>query len=151
MVKNACIEVTSMSLSRAFKKGETIFHQGSQSDCAFIISSGSAEILQETTEGEKVIGKLKENEIFGEMGLIDGQPRSATARALEDSVMYVINRNSFDILVQKNPKALLPILKVLTSRLRETMDFLKQRTSSTTKINSIKMHPEPINAKLTTY
>ena len=85
------------------------------------------------------------------MGLIDGQPRSATARALEDSVMYVINRNSFDILVQKNPKALLPILKVLTSRLRETMDFLKQRTSSTTKNNSMKMHSEPINAKLTTY
>ena len=151
MVKNMCIEVDSMSLSRAFKRGETIFHQGSPSDCAFIIGSGSVEILQETTEGEKVIGKLKENEIFGEMGLIDGQPRSATARALEDSVMYVINRNSFDILVQKNPKALLPILKVLTSRLRETMDFLKQRTSSTTKNNSMKMHSEPINAKLTTY
>ena len=85
------------------------------------------------------------------MGLIDGQPRSATARALEDSVMYVINRNSFDILVQKNPKALLPILKVLTSRLRETMDFLKQRTSSATKKNSMEMHSEPINTKLTTY
>ena len=140
-----------MNLSRNYKKGETIFHQGSPSDCAFIIGSGSVEILQETREGEKVIGKLKENEIFGEMGLIDGQPRSATARALEDSVMYVINRNSFDILVQKNPKALLPILKVLTSRLRETMDFLKQRTSSTTKNNSMKMHSEPINAKLTTY
>ena len=151
MVKNMCIEVDSMSLSRAFKKGETIFHQGSPSDCAFIIGSGSVEILQETREGEKVIGKLKENEIFGEMGLIDGQPRSATARALEDSVMYVINRNSFDILVQKNPKALLPILKVLTSRLRETMDFLKHRTSSTAKKNSMEMHSEPINAKLTTY
>ena len=140
-----------MNLSKNFKKDGIIFHQGSPSDCAFIIGSGSVAIVQETKEGEKVIGKLKENEIFGEMGLIDGQPRSATARALEDSVMYVINRNSFDILVQKNPKALLPILKVLTSRLRETMDFLKQRTSSTTKINSIKMHPEPINAKLTTY
>jgi len=140
-----------MNLSRNYKKGETIFHQGSRSDCAFIISSGSAEILQETTEGEKVIGKLKENEIFGEMGLIDGQPRSATARALEDSVMYIINRNSFDILVKKNPKALLPILKVLTSRLRETMDFVKQRTSSTTKTHSMKMQTEPINAKLTTY
>ena len=56
-----CIEVDSMSLSRAFKKGETIFHQGSPSDCAFIIGSGSVEILQETREGEKVIGKLKEN------------------------------------------------------------------------------------------
>ena len=97
MVKNMCIEVDSMSLSRAFKKGETIFHQGSPSDCAFIIGSGSVEILQETREGEKVIGKLKENEIFGEMGLFDGQPRSTTVRALEDSVMYVITRNNFDI------------------------------------------------------
>ena len=141
-----------MNLSKNFKKGETIFLQGSSSDCAFIVGSGSVEILQETKEGEKVIGKLKENEIFGEMGLIDGQPRSATARALEDSVMYVINRNNFETLVQKNPKALLPILKVLTSRLRETMGFLKQGTSFTTKTNSIKMHTEPpINSKLTTY
>ena len=97
MVKNVCIEVASMSLSRTFKKGETIFHQGSQSDCAFIIGSGSVEILQETREGEKVIGKLKENEIFGEVGLFDGQPRTTTARALEASVMYVITRNNLDI------------------------------------------------------
>ena len=52
---------------------------------------------RETTEGEKVIGKLKENEIFGEVGLFDGQPRTATARALEASVMYVITRNNLDI------------------------------------------------------
>jgi len=97
MIKNELIEVTSMSLSRAFKKGETIFHQGSPSDCAFIIGSGSVEILQKTTAGEKVIGKLKENEIFGEVGLFDGQPRSATAKALEESVIYVITRNNFDI------------------------------------------------------
>jgi CRP/FNR family cyclic AMP-dependent transcriptional regulator len=140
-----------MNLSKNFKKGETIFLQGSSSDCAFIVGSGAVEIIQETKEGEKFIGKLKENEIFGEMGLIDGQPRSATARALEDSLMYIIHRNNFDTLVQKNPKALLPILKVLTSRLRETMGFLKQGTSSTTKEQPMKKHTEPINAKLTTY
>lgn len=150
-VKKWANEVIIMNLSRSFKKGETIFHQGSPSDCAFIIGSGSVEILQETTEGEKVIGKLKENEIFGEMGLIDGQPRSATVRAIEDSVMYLINRNNFDILVEKNPKALLPILKVLTGRLRETMDFLKQETNFTTKKHSMKIHTESINPKLTTY
>jgi CRP-like cAMP-binding protein len=122
-----------MNLSRNFKKGGVIFNQGSPSDCAFIVGSGSVEILRETTEGEKVIGKLKENEIFGEMGLIDGEPRSATARALEDSVLYIINRNNFEVLVHKNPKALLPLLKILTSRLRETMSFLKQDTRSSTK------------------
>jgi len=126
-----------MNLSKTVKKGGIIFHQGSSSDCAFIIGSGSVEIIQETKEGEKVIGILKENEIFGEMGLIDGQPRSATVRALEDCVMYIITRDNFDILVKKNPKALLPILKVLTSRLRETLSFLKQETKSSAK-NTIK-------------
>lgn len=120
-------EVISMNLSKNFKKGKLIFNQGSASDCAFIIGSGSVEIVKDTEEGKKVIGVLKENEIFGEMGLIDGQPRSASARALEDSVMYIITRDNFDILVDKNPKALLPILKVLTSRLRETLNFLKQK------------------------
>ena len=86
-----------MNLCRAFKKGETIFQQGSPSNCAYIIGSGSVELIKETKEGEKVIGKLMENEIFGEMGLFDGQPRSTTARALEKSVMHVITRNNLDI------------------------------------------------------
>ncbi len=126
-----------MNLSKNFKKGKLIFNQGSSSDCAFIIGSGSVEIVKETEEGKKVIGVLKENEIFGEMGLIDGQPRSASARALEDSVMYIITRDNFDILVQKNPKALLPILKVLTSRLRETLSFLKQGGGTRSSKNTI--------------
>ena len=140
-----------MNLSKNFKKGETVFLQGSSSDCAFIVGSGSVEILQETKEGEKIIGKLMENEIFGEMGLIDGQPRSATVRAIENSVMYVITRDNFDILVKENPKALLPILKILTSRLRETLGNLKEETRSSTNQQAIKTPIEPINAKLTTY
>jgi len=114
-----------MNLRRSFKKGGTIFHQGTPSDCAFIISSGLVEISEDTFEGTKVIGRLTENEIFGEMGLIDGQPRSASARALEDSIVYVMTRNNFNLLAKENPEALLPILKVLTSRLRETMNFQK--------------------------
>ena len=133
-----------MNLSKNFKKDGVIFHQGSNSDCAFIIGSGSVEIVQETKEGEKVIGILKENEIFGEMGLIDGQPRSATARALENSVMYIITRDNFEILVQKNPKALLPILKVLTSRLRETLEFLKKEAKSSTNSNLKQSMQSPV-------
>mgnify|MGYP003725081341 FL=1 len=72
-----------------------------------------------------MLGILGENEIFGEMGLIDGQPRSATARAREDSVVCVLTPKTFDNMVQENPEALLPILKILINRLRETMKFLK--------------------------
>lgn len=115
-----------MNLRKNMKKGEVIFHEGNPSDYAYIIGKGSVEIFENTLGGQKVLGVLGDNEIFGEMGLIDGLPRSATARALEDSVVYIISPETFDNLVHNNPEALLPIMKILTSRLRETMNCLRQ-------------------------
>ena len=114
-----------MSLRKNLSKGEIIFHEGNPSSNAYIVGLGSIEIVENTENGQKVMGVLGENEIFGEMGLIDGLPRSATARALEDSVVYVLTPQTFDTMVQENPEALLPILKILISRLRETMKYLK--------------------------
>ena len=115
-----------MNLRKNLKKGEVIFHEGNPSDCAYIIGVGSIEILESSPGGQKVLGILEDNEIFGEMGLIDGLPRSATARALKDSVVYVLTPETFDNLVHKNPESLLPIMKILTSRLRDTMNCLKR-------------------------
>ena len=115
-----------MNLRKNLKKGEVIFHEGNPSDCAYIIGSGSIEILESSPGGQKVLGILEDNEIFGEMGLIDGLPRSATARALKDSVVYILTPETFDNLIHKNPESLLPIMKILTCRLRETMNCLKQ-------------------------
>lgn len=115
-----------MNLRKNLKKGEIIFHEGNPSDCAYIIGAGAIEILESSPGGQKVLGILEDNEIFGEMGLIDGLPRSATARALKDSVVYILTPETFDNLVHKNPESLLPIMKILTSRLRDTMNCLKQ-------------------------
>ena len=115
-----------MNLRRYFGKGEIIFHEGSVSDCAYVIAMGSIEIYTTTPQGEKVLGTLGANEIFGEMGLIDGLPRSASARACETSVVFILTYQTFEKLVHKKPKALLPILKILSHRLRETMIDLKK-------------------------
>lgn len=131
-----------MNLRRNLKKGETVFTQGSPSDCAFIIRSGSIEIIENTREGQKVIGQLTENEIFGEMGLIDGRPRSATARAIEDSVVFIMTQISFDKLAREKPEALLPILKVLSGRLRETMNLMRPQYSN------LRMKTRSANGKL---
>jgi CRP-like cAMP-binding protein len=96
--------VIQMNFIRNLKKGETVFSQGSPSDCAFIINSGAIEIIETTHEGQKVIGQLSENEIFGEMGLINGKPRSAIAAALEDSVVFIMTQISFDKLARENRK-----------------------------------------------
>ena len=115
-----------MSVKHQFKKGEVIFLEGSQGESAYIIESGKVEISDWGEGHKRVLGVLKENDIFGEMGLIDGLPRSATAMALEDSEVYVLDRSTFDILSRQNPEIVMPIFKVLSSRLRETMKQLKQ-------------------------
>jgi len=109
-----------------FKKGEDIIEEGSLGDCAYIIEQGSVEVSKLTPHGEKqVLGVLKKSEIFGEMGLIDGLPRCATVTALENCVMSVCSRETFNSLADHNPESLLPIFKVLVRRLRSTLSLVE--------------------------
>ena len=110
-----------------FKKGEEIICEGTLSDCAYIVVSGTVEVSKKANENKKqVIGILKDNDIFGEMGLIDGLPRSATVTALEDCSINIFSKESFESLIERNPEALMPILKILASRLRSTLNMVDE-------------------------
>ena len=109
-----------------FKKGEEIIVEGEPGDCAYIIEQGSVEVSKLTPHGEKqILGILDESEIFGEMGLIDGLPRSATVTAREDCVMSVCSQETFNNLADHNPESLIPIFKVLVGRLRSTLALVE--------------------------
>jgi CRP-like cAMP-binding protein len=109
-----------------FKKGEKIIEEGTLSDCAYIIGDGQVEVSKKLPNGEKqIIGVLNKNDIFGEMGLIDGFPRSATVEALEDCSISIITQASFNSLAEHKPDALMPILKVLAKRLRATLSLVE--------------------------
>ena len=109
-----------------FKKGTEIIKEGTLSDCAYIIESGRVQVSKTLSNGEEqVIGILEENDIFGEMSLIDSLPRSATVLALEDCTISVMTQETFNNLAQHNPEALMPILKVLAKRLRATLTLVE--------------------------
>jgi CRP/FNR family transcriptional regulator, cyclic AMP receptor protein len=112
--------------AKSYKKGEVIIEEGSPSKNAYIIELGSVEVSKRLQSGKiQVITKLDRNDIFGEMGLIDQQPRSATVRALEDCNISVMTPDTFSLLAKRNPKALMPILKVLAKRLRNTLKIIE--------------------------
>ncbi len=112
--------------TKYFKKGEEIIKEGMLSDCAYIIDAGQVEVSKRRPNGEKqIIGVLNENDIFGEMGLIDGFPRSATVVALADCTISIMTQEAFNSLAQHNPEALMPILKVLAKRLRATLTLVE--------------------------
>ena len=107
---------------QTLKKGEVLFKEGSLSDCAYIIESGALEVSKKDEKGQKmVVAVLKKNDIVGEMGLIDGQPRSATVIALNDTSITIITQEQFDTLWKRNPKALMPIMKIMARRLRGSL------------------------------
>ena len=109
-----------------FKKGEDIINEGAVGDCAYIIEQGAVEVSKLTPQGEKqVLGVLERSEIFGEMALIDGLPRSASVTALENCVVSVCSKETFNYLADHNPESLIPIFKVLVRRLRSTLALME--------------------------
>ena len=109
-----------MAAENFYPKGEYIFREGESADFAYVLKSGSVEILKTGIDGELILATLDEpNALFGEMALIDGAPRSAGARAATDANVDEVRQNDFLAYVQKNPTAAMNIMKKLSTELRE--------------------------------
>lgn len=110
-----------MTAIQYMKKGQVVFREGSKSDFAFIIENGQIEVSRKRLDGNiEVLDILGKNEIFGEIGMIDGGPRSATATALENTKISMISRSDLNAMTRKDPKAWFPIVKALSTRLRRS-------------------------------
>ena len=110
-----------MTATQYMKKGQIVFHEGSRSDFAFIIQDGQVEVSRKRKDGNiEVVDILGQNDIFGEIGMIDGGPRSATVTALENSKVTMISRQDLNAMTRKDPKAWFPIMKAMSSRLRRS-------------------------------
>ncbi|MGZ5917906.1 MAG: cyclic nucleotide-binding domain-containing protein [Methyloceanibacter sp.] len=99
-----------------FASGEAIFEEGSEGDKMYVIRSG--EVLIE--KGGKVIETVLPGGIVGEMALIDGSPRSATARAKTDCEVAPITEKAFLFLVHETPFFAIAVMRTLADRLRRT-------------------------------
>jgi CRP/FNR family cyclic AMP-dependent transcriptional regulator len=96
------------------RAGGVIFRQGEHADEFFVIKSGYVRILV----GNRTIVELSEDDIFGEMALIDGEPRSATAMAITDVELVPVSEKQFLFLVSQTPYFALKVMRTLAQRLR---------------------------------
>ncbi len=98
--------------------GKTLIQQGDPSDELFIVVSGALGVYIRVSDGERFVGRIGPGEVVGEMGLISGEPRSATVRCLRDAECLAIAKREWDAFTVRHPGALLAITKTLISRLR---------------------------------
>lgn len=99
---------------RSFKQGETIFNEGESGNCMFAVIEGTVAIELRGA----IIEHVAQGGVFGEMALIDGQPRSATAVAAADCRLAAIDEKRFLRLVELTPRFALQMMQLITERLR---------------------------------
>ena len=105
---------------KSFTDGEYIFREGESAAYAYVVKSGTVEITKHSADGEQVLAELVAPTLFGEMALIDGNPRSAGARAKENTVVTEVTANSFETYLSKNPEAAIRIMKTISENLRKS-------------------------------
>ncbi|MGH8497953.1 MAG: cyclic nucleotide-binding domain-containing protein [Methylococcales bacterium] len=104
---------------RQINQGRVIFTEGDPGDCAYIIEEGRVEITTVHREKIIVLSTLEPGDLFGEMSLIDGGPRSATARAVADCVLMVVTNEQVDSRLKQADPVLGWLLRLLLDHCAE--------------------------------
>jgi CRP/FNR family transcriptional regulator, cyclic AMP receptor protein len=112
--------LTSLALRKPYPKNSTVIAAGDPADALYIVISGRLKVTMSDKEGREVIlAILGQGEVFGEMGLIDQAPRSATVVTIESCELLTITRTDFTKCLQKNFDLTMNVTRGLVKRLRE--------------------------------
>ncbi|WP_417828495.1 cyclic nucleotide-binding domain-containing protein [Thalassospira sp.] len=104
---------------QVFATDQVIFREGKPGSTAYVVQEGKVEIYKTMNEGKEVIlGTIEAGGLFGELALVDNQPRMASARAKERTVLVAINRQTFDNKMAGSDRFIKAILRILLGNYR---------------------------------
>ncbi len=114
---NVLADVAERVQEVAFDKGQTIFHKGDPGDSLYIIVSGKVRVR----DGSRLLNELSDGAIFGELALLDPEPRSATVSAVEPTHLLQLDAAHFHLVLAERPEVATAIIHVLTSYIRRLL------------------------------
>jgi CRP/FNR family cyclic AMP-dependent transcriptional regulator len=114
------------AFENSYRAGEFIFKEGDSEDTMYFIKEGKVEISKKMGDAEQVLAFLGPNDFFGEMALLSKAPRSASAKAIKDTIVIVFNRKQFMTLLKTRGEIVLKIIEVLIQRLKESNDTIRK-------------------------
>ncbi|HYO90694.1 MAG TPA: cyclic nucleotide-binding domain-containing protein, partial [Pyrinomonadaceae bacterium] len=111
-------------------EAQTLFQAGEPGDALFVVRAGEIELYIKDTVGQKIVLNVATaGDMFGEVALLDSGARTATAIALSDSELLVLDRDDLMLLFQKRPEAALHMLGVMSGMTRKADELLRTRVS----------------------
>jgi CRP-like cAMP-binding protein len=116
--------------SQSFKRGEVLFHQGSIGSVLYIVVSGQVRIYTISEGGQELTLTIcKRGEFLGELALLDGLPRSASAQAMRSTTTLTLHRSAFLYTIAACPPIAAAVLEAMAARLRQTTAYAEQLSS----------------------
>jgi signal transduction histidine kinase len=109
------------------RAGDIVIEEGAPGGALFIVLSGELEITKRASDHDIVLASRKAGEFLGEMSLLEQSPRTASARATQDTQLLEIDATTFQRLLEDNPGLATTILRTVAARLRSTESSLMQR------------------------
>jgi CRP/FNR family cyclic AMP-dependent transcriptional regulator len=121
--------ISNICTKKSFKANTILFQEKELGAVFYIVFSGSVKVYTAAASGEeKILSLFRAGDSFGELSLIDGKPRSASAQTLEDSVMITLSAPNFLDLLKSNFDISLCIMRELCNRLRDTNQHVHDLT-----------------------
>jgi CRP/FNR family transcriptional regulator, cyclic AMP receptor protein len=122
-------ELLRAARTRRFAAGLTIFHKGDAGDGLYGVLQGGVAVVASSASGkELILNTFAAGDFFGEIALLDGKGRTATAVARVDSELLFIGRSSFIPFLERHPQASARIIALLCERLRRTTELMEDST-----------------------
>ncbi len=121
-----------VAVPRSFPAGTRVFHEGDDSDACYIVKEGSFRVTREHSDGRAItLATLGAGEIFGELAMLDGDRRSASAEALTDGELLALPANDVRALLARHPEISLKLVAGLVRRLRAANVRLSRQSFQT--------------------
>jgi CRP/FNR family cyclic AMP-dependent transcriptional regulator len=125
-------------------EGHTLFQAGDPGDSLFIVREGTIELFIKDTAGQKIVLTVAEpGDMFGELAMLDTGPRTATALALSESEVLVLDREDLILLFRRKPEAALHMLAALSGLTRKADELLRTRVSRNAN-EEMEVHSTPL-------
>jgi CRP/FNR family cyclic AMP-dependent transcriptional regulator len=121
-----------VAVPRSFPAATRVFHEGDSSDACYIVSEGSFRVTREHSDGRAItLATLGPGEIFGELAMLDGDKRSASAESITDGTLLALPANDVRNLLSRNPEIALKLVAGLVRRLRQANMRLSRQSFQT--------------------
>jgi CRP-like cAMP-binding protein len=119
-----------------YNEGQVLFRQGDEGDAAYVVLSGKAEVIVDSSAGEIKVAEVEPNEIVGEIAILCDVSRTATVKAATPLEVLKIRKDHFLRLLTEFPEMTIEIVKVLADRLSHTTAELTAARSKARQANS---------------